>query len=212
MPLVEGTFTGDRRIPSASSYSFSHNQNTGSGGCLVIIIASPAVSVSSVTYGGQSLTNVRQDSTSYSTFWSVWRLLSPPTGVNTVQVNLSSANYNGVSTVCYSFTGCSGVGNTSLNNSQAVNQTTSVSILTNSMIIGSVISGNATSAYIAIPQGTNRTIDWNHNINNSTWGGISPSLTSGSKTIQGGSTATNIIMAVEITEAATAARRRIFIV
>lgn len=212
MALLEGNRTADVRVPAGSSWSFSHNQNTGTDRCLVVIIASPAVSVSSVTYGGQALTNVRNSSTSYSTFWSVWRLLNPPTGVNSVAVNLSSGSWNSTSTVCYSFTGSSGVGNHNLNNTQSVNQTTSITISNNSMIIGSVISGNATSAYIQIPQGTGRPLDWNHNINNYTFGGISPSLTSGSKTIQGGSTATNIILAVEVKESAVVATRRIFIV
>ena len=213
MALVEGNRTTDRRVPASNSYSFSHNQNAGSDGCLIVIIAAPAVSVSTVKYGGQTMTNVRQNNTSYSTYWSVWKLTSPPTGVNTVLVNLSSGSWNGTSTVCYSFTGCDGVGNTNLNNTQAVNQTTSVNISANSMIIGSVISGNATSAYIQIPSGTSRPLDWNHNINNYTFGGISPSLTAGSKTIKGGSTAVNIIMAVEVKESAVVAtRRRIIIV
>ena len=56
--------------------------------------------------------------------------------------------------------------------------------------------------YIEIPQGTSRPVDWNHNINNFTWGGISPSLTAGSKTIEGGSTATSVILGVEVTELA----------
>lgn len=73
------------------------------------------------------------------------------------------------------------------------------------MVIGACIGGNSTSAYIQIPQGTSRTVDWNHNINNFTWGGISPSLSAGTITIQGGATATNIIMAVEVRESAAPA-------
>jgi hypothetical protein len=205
MPLTKGNFTGDVRVPAGSSYSFSHNQNTGNNRCLIVIVAAPAVSTTGVSYGGQAMTNVRNDNTSYSTGWSVWRLLNPPTGVNTVSVTLNSGSWNSTSTVCYSFTDCSGVGNTSLNNSQATNQTTSVTISSNSMVIGTCMGGNSTSAYIEIPDNTSRTVDWNHNINNFTWGGISPSLGSGTITIQGGSTASNIIMAVEVREAAAPA-------
>ena len=213
MALIEGNFTSNITNPLGSSISFLHNQNTGSDGHLVIIIASPAVAVSTVTYGSQPMTNVRQNNTAYSTYWSVWELDAPPTGSNTVSITLSSGNFNNVSTICYSFTGSNGVGNTNLNNSQAVGQTTSVTISNNSMIIGTVISGNSTSAYIEIPQGTSRTLDWNSNISNWTFGGISPSLTSGLKTIEGGSTATNIIMAVEVLEAAgVTISRRIFVV
>lgn len=202
MPLVKGNTTSDRRVPSASTYSFSHNQNTGSDGYLFIVIACPATTVSSVTYGGVGMTLVQRQSTGYSTDWTVWRLAAPLTGVNTVLVTMAGANYNGVSTFVVSFTGCAGVGNTAYNGTAANPVTTSVTISTNSMIIGAVLGGNSTTAYIQIPQGTGRTLEWNDNINNFTWGAVSPSLTAGSKTCQGGSTATNIIMLTEVKEVA----------
>lgn len=200
MPLVEGNRTADVRIPAASSYSFTHNQNAGSDGCLVIIVAAPAVNTTSITYGGVSMTNKRSESTPYSTHWSVWELKNPPTGINTVLVTLNTASFNSTSTVCYSFTGSNGVGVTAYNGSQTNPSTTSLTISTNSMILGTLIGGNSTAAYIQIPQGSSVPVDWDHNINNFTWGGISPSLTSGSKTIEGGSTATSIIMGIEVTE------------
>lgn len=200
MALVEGNRTADVRVPAGSSYSFSHNQNVGSDGCLVIIVAAPAVSTTGVTYGGQAMTNKRNQSTPYSTNWTVWELKNPPTGVNTVAVTLSGGSWNNTSTVCYSFTGSNGVGVTAYNGTQSLPSTTSLSISANSMILGTLIGGNSTAAYIEIPQGTSRPVDWNHNINNFTWGGISPSLTAGSKTIEGGSSATSVIMGVEITE------------
>lgn len=211
MALVEGNRTADVRVPAGSSYSFSHNQNVGSDGCLVIIVSAPAVSTSSVTYGGVSMTNKRNQSTPYSTNWTVWELKNPPTGSNTVAVTLSSGSWNSTSTVCYSFTGSDGVGNIGYNGSQSLPSTTSLTISANSMILGSLIGGNSTAAYIEIPQGTSRPVDWNHNINNYTWGGISPSLTVGSKTIEGGSTATSIIMGIEVKELAAPSRRRIVI-
>jgi hypothetical protein len=200
MALVEGNRTTDVRVPAGSSYSFSHNQNTGSDGCLVVIVAAPAVSTSGVTYGGVSMTNKQNNSTPYSTNWTVWELKNPPTGTNTVAVNLSGSSFNSTSTVCYSFTGSSGIGSISYNSTQSNPSTTSLTILANSMILGTLIGGNSTAAYIEIPQNTSRPVDWNHNINNFTWGGISPSLTSGSKTIEGGSTATSIIMGIEVKE------------
>ncbi len=202
MPLVKGNTTSDRRVPSASTYSFSHNQNTGSDGYLFVVIACPATTVSSVTYGGVGMTLVQRQSTGYSADWTVWRLAAPLTGVNTVLVTMAGANYNGVSTFAVSFLGCAGVGNTSYNGTAANPVTNSVTISANSMIIGAVLGGNSTTAYIQIPQGTGRTLEWNDNINNFTWGAVSPSLTAGSKTCQGGSTATNIIMLTEVKEVA----------
>ena len=202
MALIKRDTTSDRRVPSASTYSFSHNQNTGSDGYLFVVIACPATTVSSVTYGGVGMTLVQRQSTGYSTDWTVWRLAAPLTGVNTVLVTMAGANYNGVSTFVVSFTGCAGVGNTAYNGTAANPITTSVTISANSMIIGAAIGGNNTTAYIEIPQGTGRTLEWNDNINNFTWGAVSPSLTSGSKTCKVGSTATNIIMLTEVKEVA----------
>jgi len=202
MALVEGNRTTDVRVPAGSSYSFSHNQNVGSDGCLVVIVAAPAVSTTGVTYGGQAMTNKRNESTSYSTNWTVWELKNPPTGTNTVAVTLSGGSWNSTSTVCYSFTGSNGVGNTAYNGTQNNPSTTSLTISANSMILSSCVGGNSTAAYIEIPQGTSRPVDWNHNINNFTWGGISPSLTAGIKTIEGGSTATSNILGIEVTELA----------
>ena len=200
MALVEGNRTADVRNPAGSSYSFIHIQDFGNDGCLVVIVAAPAVSTSSVTYGTVSMTNKRNQSTPYGTNWSVWELKNPPMGFNVVAVTLSGSSFNNTSTVCYSFTGSNGVGNTGYNGTQLNPSTTSLTISANSMILGSCIGGNSTAAYIEIPQGTSRPIDWNHNINNFTWGGISPSLTAGSKTIEGGSTATSVILGVEVTE------------
>jgi hypothetical protein len=47
----------------------------------------PALTVSSVTYKGVALTNIRSDGSSYHT--SIWYLVTPDTGTNDVVVNLS---------------------------------------------------------------------------------------------------------------------------
>lgn len=199
MALIEQGSGFDVRIPAASSWSFNYTNPVASD-TLVVIVASPSVSISSVIYGGDTMTQKAQYNTAYSVYWGVYSLSLPKTGSNTLQINLSGSNFNSSSTVIYSFSGSSGVGNIGFNNSQSSPQTTSLSISNNSMIIGTCIGGNSTSAYIEIPQGTTRTVDWNHNINNFTWGGISPSLTSGTKTIEGGALGTNIIMGVEVLE------------
>lgn len=189
--------------PSGTTFSWSHTVSAGSNGCLVVIILSPAgPTTSTVTYNGSSMTKEATYSTSgvANGEWTVWRLLSPSTGSNTVAVTLGSGNWNTCSGSGFSFTDCSGVGNTSMNNSAAVGQTTSVTISANSMIIGSCFAGNNTTAYMEIPDGTNKSLDYNHNMSNYSWGARSSSLSSGSKTIQGGSTATSVIMAIEVKE------------
>lgn len=200
MALTKGNVTADRRVPSASSYTISHNQNTGANGYLFVTVACPATTVTGITYNGVAMTLVQRNATSYSTDWTVYQLASPATGANNVVVTMAGANYNGCSTFITSFTDCSGAGNTGFNNTAANPVTTSVTISANSMILGAVIGGNNTTPTIGLPQGSNRTLEYNDNINNYTWGAVSPSLTAGSKTCEGNSTASNIIMVTEIKE------------
>lgn len=205
MALFEGNITTDVRIPAGTTWSFSHNQNTGSDGCLVVMIAIPAFNVppTSVKYGGVSMTRkANNNNSNFTTNWSAWELKNPPTGVNTVLVTLSTGQWNNVSTVCYSFTGSSGVGNTTFNPTAGNPATSNITISSNSMVIGACIGGNGTNTVIEIPQGVARPKDWSHQINNWTWGGISPSLSAGTITIQGSCTALTHIQGVEVKEAA----------
>ncbi len=200
MALTKGTTTADLRTPATSSYTISHNQNTGANGYIFVTVACPATTVTGVTYGGVAMTLVQRNATTYSLDWTVWRLASPATGVNNTVITMGTANYNPCSTFIASFTDCAGVGNTGYNGTSNTVVTTSATISANSMILGAVIGGNSTSAYLAIPQGTNRTLEYNQNISNFTWGAVSPSLTAGSKTCEGGATASCIIMITEIKE------------
>jgi hypothetical protein len=203
MALTKGNVTATL-TPSLglSVITIAHNQNTGTGGYIFVTVACPATTVTGVTYGGVVMTLVQRNSTGYSTDWTVWQLASPSTGSNNVVVTMGTSNYNPVSTFITSFTDCAGVGNIAYNGSANNPVTTSLTISANSMLLGAVIGGNNTTAYIGLPQGTNRTLEYNHGINNYTWGAVSPSLTAGSKTCEGGATATNIIMVTEIKEAA----------
>lgn len=201
MALVRGTTTQDRRIPSSTTYTISHNQNTGTDRYLFVVITCPATSVSSVSYGGSAMTLVQRRATPYSTDWTVWRLASPATGANNLVVNMSTSNFNGVSTFITSYTGCAGSGNVAYNGSQLLPITTGIAIQQNSMVIGSVLGGNSTNANIEIPIETVRTLLYTHNVNNWTWGSVSPSLSAGTITLEGNSSATMNIMATEVREA-----------
>lgn len=92
---TQGSHTG-----SASSLSWSHTVATGRGNqILIVVVDTGAASVSSVTYGGQNLSQVSGASASNSgDLLQIWYLLSPPTGANTVVVTPGSTSYlNGIS-------------------------------------------------------------------------------------------------------------------
>jgi len=213
MALVKGNHTADVRVPGSSSYSFSHNHNKGSDGYLVVIVASPTTNLSSVKYNGEAMKSMLDVSTSYSNFWRVYELDNPATGANNVAVTFTAAQWNSTSVFVCSFTGASGVGTVSWDNTQATPKTISLSnISANAMIIGCAIGGNNTNANMEIPQGTARTLLFNHNINNYTWGAVSPRLPAGAYTIESNATAPMIILGVEVEEATAPTTRRIFLV
>lgn len=214
MALVRGNYISDRRIPSASSYSFSHTQNVGADGKLIVIIASPSINVSTVTYGDSSLSYSGADTydSNYSTYWRVFYHDSPATGSNTLAVNLASAQYNPVSTFVVSFTGAADFITGSVNTSPANPRTGTITGLTaNSMIIGCALGGTNATANMELPQGTARTLLYNEAINNYTWGAISPSLPAGTTICECNSTSTMSIILLEIKEAVAPVTRRIFI-
>jgi hypothetical protein len=208
MPLVRGTTTADRRVPASNTYTLSHNHNAGADGYLFVVIASPGGSigtVNTVTYGGVAMTLVqRRTNSNYQTDWTVWRLAAPATGANNLVVRTSSAQFNGVSTFITSYTGCAGVGNTAYNGTNSNPVTTSVTIQQNSMIIGAAIGGNQFNQVLQIPTGTALTFLYNHNINNYTWGAVTPSLGAGTISCRAGGNGGSIIMVTEVREAAEA--------
>lgn len=219
MALVKGNQSSYNSTPSANNFSWSHNHDVGADGHMVVVLASPAAAtITGVTYNGVSMTLIqRQSAISPSTMdWTMWELDSPSTGTNTIAVTLSGSQFNACSAYVYSFTGCSGIGDFDANLTPVAEQNTfTLSISENSMIIGTAYASSNTGAYVDIPQLTSTTVDWDHNVNNRVWGGISLSLPAGSVTAELGLTVTNsvTVMGVEVREAGTVTvTRRIFLV
>ena len=182
MALAIGNKTFDLNTPSASSRTFSHNQNTGSDGYLYILVACPSVTVTGVTYNGVAMTNVgTQTPTVYGTQWTFWKLAAPATGANNVVVSFSGGQYNPTSTYVVSTTGSSGSGNVVFDDTATSPNTNSITVSANSIVMCGLLAGNTTSHNITI-DGSSRTLDFTHSINNGTSGALSAVLTSGSKT------------------------------
>ena len=75
-----------------SNCSFSHTVSSSENTLLIVGVAPKKLDVlSSVTYDGQSLTEIRTDVYSGVTETSLWYLLNPSTGSNTVTASLSEA-------------------------------------------------------------------------------------------------------------------------
>lgn len=182
MALAIGNKTFDLNTPSASSRTFSHNQNAGADGYLFVLVACPAITVTGVTYNGVAMTNVStQTPTVYGTQWTFWKLAAPATGANNVVVSFSAGQFNPVSTYVVSTTGCAGSGSVVFDDTAASPNTSNITVSANSIVMAALIAGNGVGHDITI-DGSSRTLDFTHAINNSTSGALSAVLTAGSKT------------------------------
>jgi hypothetical protein len=205
MALTLGNKTSYIQFVNTTVFEFSHNHNTTTNGLIVLIIASPIAgssAVSSVNYAGVNMIsrlNVRD--TTFNTEWRVFSLLRTTTTTSNFRITFNTAPFGNVSCMAYSFGDADIVPRITTNLTALLNQTATRTIEENSMIIGCAIAGNNTGAYMEIPDGTPITLDYNHSINNATWGAVSSvRQPPGSITIQGGSTATNIMLLIEVVE------------
>lgn len=218
MPLTQGSRLHNRQSPNASFYQITfNNSTTGSDQFMFVVIACPVTSVAgvSISVGSRTMTNVQNRSTgSYNINWSVWRLDNPPAGSFIINVVLNATSSSFTSTFIQVFSECNGSGNTSYIGTPTSPRTSNITLSQNSMVIGSVIGGNSTSANIEIPINTTRTLLYNTGISTFfTWGSVSPSLSAGTITCEANSNGTMIMMLTEVLEKTSTpvGRRRLII-
>jgi hypothetical protein len=79
---------------NCSPCSFAHSITSSGTDRLLVVGVSPngGQTVSSVDYGGKALTQVRSDDAGGAAHSSLWYLVNPPTGSNSVDVTLSAAD------------------------------------------------------------------------------------------------------------------------
>jgi len=216
---IKGNVTNSNPTPGASSYTFNHNQNTGSDGVLIVAITmASTVNYSSVTYGGQAMTLVyNQNRTGLSQRMAFYSLDTPPTGNNNVVINFSGSQWNPISIHARSFTGCGGIGNITNTGGVATPNIKSLTISQDSLVMVTACSINAITS-IEIPQGTVRTFV-THNTNRQVGTGaisVDGGHNAGSISLETNSTFGNITLdAVEILASGGSgggSRRRILIV
>ena len=109
---TKGNTTNINPTPGASFYQFTHNQNTGNNRLVVFqITMANTVTPSTATYGGQSMTRLYTiNRGGLSQRMAFYYLENPPTGNNTLRVNLSGNQWNPISVHARGFTDSVGVG------------------------------------------------------------------------------------------------------
>ena len=203
MALTIGNKTNNTGNPgAATSRTFSHTQDVGSNGYLLVLTAISSSAVpTGVTYNGVAMTALdTRVSTSTSMQLKAWGLANPSTGANNVTVSWSSGPFNPVNIEAISFVGCAGFGNSGFSDTAGPPNTTATCIVSaNSVIVGQAAAGT-TGLNVTI-DGSSRTIDWNNNCNNYIFGGVSATgLTAGTKTSSFNSSAQVAVQLIEIKE------------
>ena len=155
--VVKQNTVSTKKDYNTTSTTWSHTVNAGTNLLLIVACSTDHWSdcPSSVTYNSVSMTSiVCEANNSYGTT-SVWRLVAPATGSNTVQVNYSSTEYFGCGAVSFECvdqsTPVSGLSSTHTSGTSATRDITTSS---GDMVFGHVgINGNKTSS-LAVTVGT----------------------------------------------------------
>ncbi len=203
--------------PAATTQSFNIVTNSGSNRYLFLLIAmSNAVDFSTVTYNGVAMTQSGvQITTATATRWAIYTLADPTVGTNTLTITFTAGQFNPVSTLAVGASGCDGIGNIVFSDTATSPNSTSITVSTNSMIVGGEVAGNNVSHVITL-DGSSRPLEFTHAINNYTSTALSlGSLTSGSKTVSVAAGSNLAGYFFEIKEAAgggVVLRRRIIVV
>tara|TARA_R100000951_G_C2652234_1_gene184725 strand:+ start:2319 stop:2981 length:663 start_codon:yes stop_codon:yes gene_type:complete len=162
---IKGNTVNANPTPGKNFYQFTHNQNTGAGGLLIIqLTMSNARSYTGCNYGGVSMTQLYTiNRGGLSQRMAFYYLVDPPTGNNTLRINFNNSVWNPISIHSRSFTGSDGIGNDGKVGGQSTPNTQSLTVSQDSLIMATACSINAIST-IQIPQGSNRTFA-THNTN-----------------------------------------------
>tara|TARA_R100000951_G_scaffold116609_1_gene129332 strand:- start:5030 stop:5695 length:666 start_codon:yes stop_codon:yes gene_type:complete len=162
---TKGNTTNSSSTPGSNFKNYTHNQNTGSNGLIVVQLSmTNSRTYSSCTYGGQSMTQLYQINRSgLGQRMAFFYLENPPTGSNTLRVNFNNSVWNGVSVHIRSFTDSSGIGASTRTGGQPSPHNGTLTVEQDSLIMITSCCVNVILTQ-QIPTGTNRTFT-THNVN-----------------------------------------------
>ena len=174
MALTIGTKSNANATPGASTQTLSHNQNVGDDGLLLVVITMPnSVDFTGCTYGGNTMTLIRNTNyTGLSQRQASYYIQTPPTGANNIVVSFTGSQWNNSSIFAVSFTGAGGIGNDASTDASATPNSQSLTVSENSVIYATGISVNAQSFGYDIA-GSTRTNEFAHNTNKQVGGALS---------------------------------------
>lgn len=214
MPITIGNKTESNANPNGASQTLAHNMSTGAnGGLLVVITMASTVDFVSATYAGVSMTLVRNSlEASEGQRVAAYYLQNPATGVNNIVINFNGSQFNTTSIFAVSFTNVGGIDTSAYTASSNTPSSQTLTILANSVIYATGISGNAQNTGYDIG-GSTRPFEFAHNSNKQVRGALSlTNLTGGVTNVTTKADFGNVSnFRVAVKEFVAATTRRIFI-
>jgi len=162
---TKGNTTNSSATPGAGFKNYTHTQNTGDDGLIVVQLSmTNNRSFTGATYGGEAMTQLYQiNRGGLGQRMAFYYLENPPTGSNTLRVNFSASVLNGVSVHIRSFTDSGGVGASQRTGGQPSPHSGDITVEEDSLIMTTSCCVNVILTQ-QIPTGTNRTFT-THNVN-----------------------------------------------
>ena len=163
---TKGNTTNINPTPGANFYQFTHNQNTGNDGMVIVqLTMANTVTPSTATYNGVAMTRLYTiNRGGLSQRMAFYYLLNPPTGNNTLRVNFSGNQWNPISLHARSFTNSGGIGASLRSGGSSTPNNRTLTLQQDDSLV--IITSTGVNQILTqqIPTGTNRTFT-THNTN-----------------------------------------------
>ena len=163
---TKGNTTNINPTPGANFYQFTHNQNTGNDGMVIVqLTMANTVTPSTATYNGVAMTRLYTiNRGGLSQRMAFYYLLNPPTGNNTLRVNFSGNQWNPISLHARSFTNSGGIGASLRSGGSSTPHNRTLTLQQDDSLVMITSTGVNQILTQQIPTGTNRTFT-THNTN-----------------------------------------------
>ena len=120
-----------QKTTGASTNTFSHTVAAGQSNEIILVTVDCGATVNSVTYGGQTLTQLASTTgQGGGEIFSVWYLLGPPTGANNVVVTCAASTFIIAASASYYNVAQSSTFGTAATNASSSGQTSSTNTVT----------------------------------------------------------------------------------
>ena len=168
--------------PNSNFRVFSHNSGSAQSDKVLLVVCTMATGVNftNAAYNGVTMSVVlSQTFSGLGQNQKIFKLDNPTDGTNQFRVNFTGNQWSGVSIACYTFIGCSGIGNTGINGGSSTPNSKTLSCSNGSIVMLTGISIGTQAGKQYTIDGSNYTPLFYHNVNDQVSGVLSGNVSAG---------------------------------